>query len=611
MNSGQNIKNQSRKKKKHILYVLHGDFSEDASNNRGGTQLHVKNLVEQLRKTYDIYVLARDEEYIRLTDYSKEKKVYKFFVGEIKDKPILFDETIGQVMANVLSAFSIDLVHIHHTVDLSFDVFREVKKQNIPMLCTIHDYYYICPTIKLLDSNLHFCSSPEECSDCDSCLTEKFQLSSGFYQEWQKTAKEMLGYCSQLFFPSFSAKEIMENYYPQFSGKMQVIYHGLSEIVNSDKIKNSVKLDQAIVTDKVEWNLDETFGMGWALLRGKSSLLVKTYIEVTDKVGNSYVFLPEKHLRLDVKADRCGNSNYNMCGFLINGFSGMFAEGELTFRAYLEYDGRFYTDGKVRVRNNVAQKQEDVLKVGFLGGMVPAKGSRLIGDIIKSNTNKQQVMWYIIGTIGDKTLDALKQDNLVKVGTYSQEMVQGLLEGYGIDLVCLLPLWAETFSYTLSEAAISGIPVLATDIGAISERIKAEDIGFLVDVKEKPEEIMREILSIWNEKREDYLRKKKNITNMKLKSLKEMAEEYRVCYDTYTFENNAVCDKEMERWLMAAARDAREIKIKNPEEVVEKLEDKVADLTKQLVEANDTLQKIYASPAYKVAKRLPFFGVKK
>lgn len=611
MSSGQNIENQGRKKKKHILYVLHGDFAEDASNNRGGTQLHVKNLVEQLRETYHIYVLARDEEYIRLTDYSVEKKVYKFFVGELEEEPVLFDETIGQVMAKVLSAFSIDLVHIHHTVDLSFDVFRETAKQKIPMVCTIHDYYYICPTIKLLDPNLHFCSSPETCSDCNGCLAEKFQFPAGFYEQWQNTAKEMLGYCSQLFFPSFSAKKIMENYYPQFSEKMQVIYHGLSEIVNSDKIKNSVKLDQAIVTDRVEWNLDETFGMGWALLRGKSSLLVKTYIEVSDNAGKSYVFLPEKHLRLDVKADRCGNSNYNMCGFLINGFSGMFAEGELIFRAYLEYEGRFYTDGKVRVRNNVAQKQENVLKVGFLGGMVPEKGSRLIGDIIKSNTNKQEVMWYIIGTIGDKTLDAIEQDNLVKVGTYSQEMVQGLLEGYGIDLVCLLPLWAETFSYTLSEAAISGIPVLATDIGAISERIKAEDIGFLVDVKEKPEDIMREILRIWNQEKEDYLRKKKNITHMKLKSLKEMAEEYRKCYDTYTFENKAVCDKELEGWLMAGARDAREIKIKNPEEVVERLENKVADLTKQLVEANDTLQKIYASPAYKVAKRLPFFGVKK
>ena len=351
--------------------------------------------------------------------------------------------------------------------------------------------------------------------------------------------------------------------------------------------------------------------MGWALLRGKSSLLVKTYIQVTDQSGNSYVFLPEKHLRLDVKADRCQNSNYNMCGFLINGFSGMFAEGQLSFRAYLEYEGVFYTDGKVLVRNNVAQRMENVWKVAFLGGMVPAKGSRLIGDIIRSNTNKQEVMWYLIGTIGDKTLDAIEQDNLVKVGTYSQEMVQGLLEGYGIDLVCLLPLWAETFSYTLSEAVISGIPVLATDIGAISERIKAEDIGFLVDVNEKPEVIMKEILAIFQEKREDYLRKKENISNMKLKTLEEMAEEYRQCYEQYRFERKEVCDKKMEAWLMSGARDAKEIKIKNPEEVVENLENKVADLTKQLVEANDTLQRIYASPAYKLAKRIPFLGVKK
>lgn len=608
MNSEQNIQ---MKRKKSILYVLHGDFSEEASNNRGGTQLHVKNLVEQLRKTYNLYVLARDEEYIRLTDYSKEKQVYKFFVGELEDKPILFDEKIAQIMENVLSAFPIDLVHIHHTVDLSFDVFREAKKRNIPLLCTIHDYYYICPTIKLLDTSMHFCDSPKTCGDCDSCLEKVFGLSKDFYKAWQDTAKEMLGYCEKLFFPSYSAKKIMENFYPHLEEKMQVIYHGLSEIVNSDKLRNSVKLDEAIVTDKVEWNLDETFGMGWALLRGKSSLLVKTYIEVVDKKGNSYVFLPEKHLRLDVKAERCGNSNYNMCGFLINGFSGMFAEGELSFRAYLEYEGKFYTDGKVRVRNNVAQKCENVLKVGFLGGMVPAKGSRMIGDIIKSNINKNEVMWYIIGTIGDKTMDAIEQENLVKVGTYSQEMVQGLLEGYSIDLVCLLPLWAETFSYTLSEAAISGIPVLATDIGAISERIKAEDIGFLVDVNQKPEEIMKEILAIWNERKEDYQRKKKNISNMKLKTLEEMAEEYKQCYDTYTFESDVVCDKEMEMWLMTGARDAKEIKIKNPEEVVEKLEDKVADLTNQLVEANDTLQKIYASPAYKIAKRIPFFGVKK
>ena len=57
-------------KKKNILYVLHADFCKDAANNRGGTQFHVKNLVDQLKDVYNIYVLARDDEYVRFTDYS-------------------------------------------------------------------------------------------------------------------------------------------------------------------------------------------------------------------------------------------------------------------------------------------------------------------------------------------------------------------------------------------------------------------------------------------------------------------------------------------------------------------------------------------------------------
>ena len=591
--------------KKNILYVLHGDFCEDASNNLGGTQLHVKNLVEQLKDVYHIYVLARDEEFVRFTDYSgNERKVYKFPVGELKEETVMEDENIRQVMENILNAFPIDLVHIHHTIHLSFDIFKEVKRRGIPLLVTIHDYYYICPTVKLLDTGLNFCYGTREEAQCDRCLKENFGFEQGYLKKWQKEAREMLSYSEKLFFPSFSAQEVMEQYYPELKEKMQVIYHGLSEIVNSEKLKNSVNFSNAIVTDKVEWKLDETFGMGWALLRGVSSMQVRTYIEVTDSQGKSYVFIPEKHLRLDVKADRGGNSNYNMCGFLISGFSGMFQEGDLTFRAYLEYQGQFFTNGICHTRKNVVQRVDNVLKVGFLGGMVPAKGSRLIAEIIKSNKDKKQVMWYIIGTIGDKNLYEIEQENLVRVGTYSQEMVQGLLQGYGIDLVCLLPLWAETFSYTLSEAAISGVPVLATDIGAISERIKAEDIGFLVDVNEKPEEIMKEILSIWNERQEDYRRKKKNIGKMKLKSLKEMAEEYQNIYDVFSYKSQVVCDEEMKQWLISGERYAKEIKIKNPEEVIGNLEDKVADLTKQLIEANDTLQDIYSSLAYKIAKRI-------
>ncbi len=592
--------------KKRILYVLHGDFAEDASNNLGGTQFHVKNLVEQLKDTYHLYVLARDEEYIRLTDYGTEKKLYKFPVGELTEEVVFFDENVRNVLEHIISGFQFDLVHIHHTVNLSFDIFEIVKAHNIPMVCTLHDFYYVCPSVKLLDEKMHFCSEPEHRGNCQECIKKKFGKEKEFLDKWQENSRKMLGYAQELYFPSNSAKDIIQNYYPELSKKMKVIPHGLSEITNFHSLRDSLNLDSVNVTDKVEWDLDEEFGKGWALLRGMSSKLVKTYVQICDITGKTHVFLPEKHLRPDVRTAHCENSNYSMCGFLINGFSGMFAQGDLKFQVFLEYNGKFYTDGKVMVRHNRINSPQNVLKVGFLGGLVPAKGSRIIQKMIATNTNKDEIMWYIVGTIGDKELAAMQQENLVKVGTYSQETVKGLLQGYQIDLICLLPVWAETFSYTLSEAIISGIPVLATDIGALGERIRKEDIGYLVDVEEAPERIVKKIFHIWNHDRESYEKKRQNMEKTVLKSVEEMAEEYREAYDKFSFRNTEETDDITKKWKIQGEENAREIKIKNPEQVIENLEEKNAALTKQLIEANDNLQKIYASLGYKIIKRIPF-----
>ena len=49
------------------------------------------------------------------------------------------------------------------------------------------------------------------------------------------------------------------------------------------------------------------------------------------------------------------------------------------------------------------------------------------------------------------------------------------------DLVLLLSPWAETYSYTLSEAWRLGLPVVGSDLGAIGERIRALGGGVTVD----------------------------------------------------------------------------------------------------------------------------------
>lgn len=44
------------KVRKTILYLLHADFREDAQDYLGGTQLHVKDLVDGLREQFNIVV---------------------------------------------------------------------------------------------------------------------------------------------------------------------------------------------------------------------------------------------------------------------------------------------------------------------------------------------------------------------------------------------------------------------------------------------------------------------------------------------------------------------------------------------------------------------------
>ncbi len=74
----------------------------------------------------------------------------------------------------------------------------------------------------------------------------------------------------------------------------------------------------------------------------------------------------------------------------------------------------------------------------------------------------------------------LIKKKLHKTGLYEREELPGLLDRYCIDIVCILPILSETYCYTLSEAVARGIPVIATDIGALGDRVKSMNCGWLV-----------------------------------------------------------------------------------------------------------------------------------
>ena len=529
--------------RQNILYLLHLDFQEGAFNNIGGTQIHVKELVQAFRQEYNIFVAARDEEYLRVTAYTDQDVIsLKFEIGEAPQFPVFRDAKLGKIYEQILMTFDIDLVHIQHSQDLSLELYYAAEKFGIPVIATIHDFYYACPTIILLDPENQYCIPQEEtlgteaCRQrCQECLRQKKEIASqvDYLRIWRKENEKALSLCRKLIFPSKSARDIMLHYFPSLKDKCMVIYHG------EDKLERDIihvpSPDKAQKNGKLHIRLDRVPGAdqglndvkGWAYLEGVPNEETKIYVEFVDSKGKKDCFLANKVPRPDI-VDAFGAPEALMCGIDLRISTRKIADGPVKIHVYVKHGGTVYTDGqsfKGEYRHRFGKRGR--LNVAFLGGMVPQKGSLMARELIPMD--KSSINWFVLGAIGDKRIMEISQDNCFFSSTYQKDELPQLLEDNEIDVVCILPIWPETFCYTVSEAWMNGIPVVGTDIGAVGERIRETGGGWLVKPDAEPEEVMQLLHHIMDHPGE-YQEKKEIVEEMDLKSVEQMCGEYRRFY---------------------------------------------------------------------------------
>ena len=63
-----------------------------------------------------------------------------------------------------------DIIHIQHLKGLSASFIGVARKRKIPTVLTLHDYWFMCPTIQLLTSSHQRCSGPLYGLRCPACL---------------------------------------------------------------------------------------------------------------------------------------------------------------------------------------------------------------------------------------------------------------------------------------------------------------------------------------------------------------------------------------------------------------------------------------------------------
>ena len=138
-------------------------------------------------------------------------------------------------------------------------------------------------------------------------------------------------------------------------------------------------------------------------------------------------------------------------------------------------------------------------RVGILGAISALKGFAQLKSLVESAARRRLAIDFVVvgHTIDDPGLSALAvAPTAISIsGPYRPAEVAELLAAADLDLGLILSVGPETYSYTLSEYWSAGVPVMAYDLGAPAERIRATRGGVLVPPFLMGDELLDHILA--------------------------------------------------------------------------------------------------------------------
>ena len=156
-----------------------------------------------------------------------------------------------------------------------------------------------------------------------------------------------------------------------------------------------------------------------------------------------------------------------------------------------------------------------------------AKGSQIVKNIIR--TGVDDIHWFTFGTIGDADLHNIQKKNYTEIGTYHSRDLKMLMDLHKIDVIGIVSIWPETYSYTLSEAIVNNRPAIVTDIGAPGDRMKEYQCGYTVSLTNAVGEFQNYVNELKNHP-EMLQNITEKATKQQLKTIEQMVEEYRELY---------------------------------------------------------------------------------
>ena len=190
---------------------------------------------------------------------------------------------------------------------------------------------------------------------------------------------------------------------------------------------------------------------------------------------------------------------------------------------------------------------KDTLNIAYLGVQSDHKGLPFFLEAVSELKKcKSRANYFSIGASNDKYSKILLKLGVLDLGGYSRSSISKILNKNEIDLVLIPSIYPETYSYTLSESAVSGIPVVARKIGALSERVNQMNCGWLFqNMRELTELVLR------LERNKQLIAKKRTqIDTSSVISVGKMASECVGLYESLLNTDEIALDNEGKRYKM-------------------------------------------------------------
>jgi GT2 family glycosyltransferase/glycosyltransferase involved in cell wall biosynthesis len=210
-----------------ILYVI--------SNCTGGTYHTNKDLMRGVSGKYEAWLLHSDREVMTLYKYSDKDNIDEVVLRhklELKISPHKHDSIeYEQVVSDWLHKFDFEIVHIRHIGWHSLKLPELAKNAGASVFYSFHDYYSICPSLKLIDNSGVFCNGicSSSLGNCKSELWPEVDfigIKNDWVFKWRRMMSDMFQHCDYFITTHKSVKDLILSFFDIPVDKVAIIPHG-------------------------------------------------------------------------------------------------------------------------------------------------------------------------------------------------------------------------------------------------------------------------------------------------------------------------------------------------------------------------------------------------